>query len=233
MASTSTAIADLKSQWPNLNDLDRAKAVRDLKQSGASIRGLALQLPVGESTLRRLLKALEASAEDRILANNGKITTNELIRRATAAKHSDEVKQGEALSRKRTEAAIKASKTICNWLRSEGVTSNFGQQIVGEARRLLIEAEQSKRFPPGAVPPGTPVAEIILQSRPLRPKAEDEIQITLAFSKRLDNFRAAVGLHFAYYNLVRRHNTLRCTPAMAAGVERTFWTVADLVEACQ
>jgi transposase len=56
-------------------------------------------------------------------------------------------------------------------------------------------------------------------------------RLTLAFSKRLDNFRAAVGLHFAYYNFVRRHNTLRCTPAMAAGVEGTFWTVANLLEA--
>ncbi len=58
-------------------------------------------------------------------------------------------------------------------------------------------------------------------------------RLTLAFSKRLENFRAAVGLHFAYYNLVRRHNTLRCTPAMAAGVESTFWTVAELLEAVQ
>ncbi len=58
-------------------------------------------------------------------------------------------------------------------------------------------------------------------------------RLTLAFSKRLENFRAAVGLHFAYYNLVRRHNTLRCTPAMAAGVEGAFWTVADLLEAIQ
>ena len=58
-------------------------------------------------------------------------------------------------------------------------------------------------------------------------------RLTLAFSKRLENFRAAVGLHFAYYNLVRRHNTLRCTPAMAAGVESTFWTVADLLEAAK
>lgn len=39
------------------------------------------------------------------------------------------------------------------------------------------------------------------------------------------------GLHFAYYNLVRRHYTLRCTPAMAAGVSSGFWTVGDLVEA--
>ncbi|HUJ80112.1 MAG TPA: hypothetical protein VLY45_07350 [Nitrospiria bacterium] len=56
-------------------------------------------------------------------------------------------------------------------------------------------------------------------------------RLTYAFSKKRENFEAAVALHFAYYNLVKKHNTLRCTPAMAAGVERDFWTVGDLVEA--
>jgi IS1 family transposase len=56
-------------------------------------------------------------------------------------------------------------------------------------------------------------------------------RLTLAFSKKLENFEAAVGLHFAYYNLVKRHGSLRCTPAMAAGIERDFWSVGDLLEA--
>jgi IS1 family transposase len=56
-------------------------------------------------------------------------------------------------------------------------------------------------------------------------------RLTLAFSKKRENFEAAVALHFAYYNFVKRHNTLRCTPAMAAGVASSFWTVGDLVEA--
>ncbi len=56
-------------------------------------------------------------------------------------------------------------------------------------------------------------------------------RLTLAFSKKRENFEASVGLHFAYYNFVKRHNTLRCTPTMAAGVAQTFWTVGDLVEA--
>ncbi len=56
-------------------------------------------------------------------------------------------------------------------------------------------------------------------------------RLTYAFSKKLENFDAAVALHFAYYNFVKRHNTLRMTPAMAAGIERDFWTVSDLVEA--
>jgi IS1 family transposase len=56
-------------------------------------------------------------------------------------------------------------------------------------------------------------------------------RLTLAFSKKRENFVAAVGLHFAYYNFVKRHNTLRCTPAMAAGVAGSMWSVGDLVEA--
>jgi IS1 family transposase len=56
-------------------------------------------------------------------------------------------------------------------------------------------------------------------------------RLTYAFSKKLENFEAAVGLHFAYYNFVKRHNTLRVTPAMAAGIERDFWTVDTLLEA--
>jgi IS1 family transposase len=56
-------------------------------------------------------------------------------------------------------------------------------------------------------------------------------RLTYAFSKKLENFEAAVGLHFAYYNFVKRHSTLRTTPAMAAGIERDFWTVENLLEA--
>ena len=56
-------------------------------------------------------------------------------------------------------------------------------------------------------------------------------RLTYAFSKKKENFEAAVALHFAYYNFVKRHNTLRMTPAMAAGIERDFWTVGNLIEA--
>jgi len=56
-------------------------------------------------------------------------------------------------------------------------------------------------------------------------------RLTLAFSKKLENFEAAVSLHFAAYNFVRTHSSLKMTPAMAAGVERNFWSYGDLVEA--
>jgi IS1 family transposase len=56
-------------------------------------------------------------------------------------------------------------------------------------------------------------------------------RLTHAFSKKLENFEAAVALHFAYYSLVRTHGTLKMTPAMFAGIEKDWWTVEDLVEA--
>lgn len=56
-------------------------------------------------------------------------------------------------------------------------------------------------------------------------------RLTNAFSKKLDNFRAAVGLHFGYYNFVRVHKSLRMTPAMAGGVTDRQWTVEDLITA--
>ena len=55
-------------------------------------------------------------------------------------------------------------------------------------------------------------------------------RLTNAFSKKAENHRAAVGLHFAHYNFVRQHKTLRVTPAMAAGVSDRLWTLEELVE---
>jgi hypothetical protein len=57
-------------------------------------------------------------------------------------------------------------------------------------------------------------------------------RLTDAFSKKLENFKAVVALNFAYYNLVKTHGAIRYTPAQAAGVEASAWTVAELVERC-
>ena len=54
-------------------------------------------------------------------------------------------------------------------------------------------------------------------------------RLTNAFSKKVENLRAAVNLHFAHYNMVRVHSSLRCTPAMKAGVSRHVWSLAELV----
>jgi IS1 family transposase len=55
-------------------------------------------------------------------------------------------------------------------------------------------------------------------------------RLTNGFSKKVENLKAAVALHFCHYNFVRLHGTTRVTPAMAAGVEDRLWSLEALVE---
>jgi len=70
------------------------------------------------------------------------------------------------------------------------------------------------------------------QNHTLRMHCRRLIRLTNAFSKKFENFEAAVALNFAYYNFVKTHGALRMTPAMAAGIEKSHWTVAELVQRC-
>jgi IS1 family transposase len=54
-------------------------------------------------------------------------------------------------------------------------------------------------------------------------------RLTNAFSKKLDNHKAACALHFAYCNFCRIHKSLRVTPAMEAGLTDYTWTIAELL----
>lgn len=54
-------------------------------------------------------------------------------------------------------------------------------------------------------------------------------RLTNAFSKKLDNLKAAVALHFAHYNFCRIHQSLKSTPAMEAGVTTYLWSIRDLL----
>jgi hypothetical protein len=49
------------------------------------------------------------------------------------------------------------------------------------------------------------------------------------FSKKVANHEAPVALHFMHYNFCRIHQTLRCTPAMAAKVADHVWSVEEVV----
>ncbi len=54
-------------------------------------------------------------------------------------------------------------------------------------------------------------------------------RLTNAFSKKIENHVAMVALHIMHYNFVRIHQTLRISPAMAAGVTDHLWGISELV----
>lgn len=68
------------------------------------------------------------------------------------------------------------------------------------------------------------------QNLTIRMQVRRFTRLTNAFSKKLCNLKAALALHFAHYNFVRVHSTLRVAPAVAAGLERYTWSWAELLE---
>ena len=56
-------------------------------------------------------------------------------------------------------------------------------------------------------------------------------RLTNAFSRKRENLRSALALHFATYNFTWMHKGIRMTPAMAAGIVRKPWSVRDLLVA--
>lgn len=112
------------------------------------------------------------------------------------------------------------------------IIKTFGHTELAEQRRYsppeVIKVER-------AIVQGTPNVDLIStshvekQNHTLRMHCRRLSRLTNAFSKKLENFKAAVALHYAYYNFVKTHQTIRCTPAMEAGVTDSAWTVSDLV----
>ena len=126
----------------------------------------------------------------------------------------------------------------------EAVEEAFGGEVdYGQIVKVYKNpdaAEGQRRYSPGyvssvtrAVLSGAPerigTSIVERQNLTMRMHCRRLTRLTNAFSKRLDHFRAAVALHFAYYNFVKVHSAVRCTPAMALGVTPRLWTVEDLL----
>jgi hypothetical protein len=54
-------------------------------------------------------------------------------------------------------------------------------------------------------------------------------RLTNAFSRKVENLEHAVAIHYMHYNFARVHQTLRVTPALAAGVANRLWTLEEIV----
>ena len=114
------------------------------------------------------------------------------------------------------------------------IIKNYGnEQVINNRRYSAPEFVASEK----RTVIGWPDVELISTSYVERLNATTRLhmrrltRLTLAFSKKWENFEAAVGLHFAYYNCVKRHSTVRATPAVAASVTNRQWRMSDLVEA--
>jgi len=129
----------------------------------------------------------------------------------------------------------------------QAVESSFGSDIdyamlvktYGESPREGSEVRYSPAVCMGAkkeVMIGHPAIEHVStsyverQNLTMRMSMRRFTRLTNAFSKKVENHAAAVALHFMHYNFARIHQTLRVTPAMAAGVTDHVWEIGEIVD---
>jgi IS1 family transposase len=113
------------------------------------------------------------------------------------------------------------------------VVKSYEAEPIGPGRYSPPEVTKVEKNPVF----GQPVEELVTTSHAermnlsMRMMGRRYTRLTNAFSKKLEQHFNATALTLAAYNFVRQHKTIRCSPAMAAGVAETLWSVEDLVEA--
>src|SRR5271156_4050816 len=121
-----------------------------------------------------------------------------------------------------------------------GADVDYGQQIkyydaepVGAGRYSPPKVTYSERRTIAGTPDPDHISTSYIerQNLTMRMSMRRFTRLTNAFSKKLENLKAAVAVHFAYYNFVRIHQTLRVTPAMEAGLTDHIWELKELLAA--
>jgi IS1 family transposase len=111
--------------------------------------------------------------------------------------------------------------------------------------KMYAEADEpDKRYSPGQIVNALPIpvsgnpkpwlistSHIERQNLTIRMQLRRFTRLTNAFSKKLENLKAACSLHFAWYNFCRIHSSLRVTPAMQAGILSNPWEISALLGA--
>ena len=106
----------------------------------------------------------------------------------------------------------------------------YGTEPAGEARysppKCIGTRTEVKQGDPDPEHISTSYAE--RQNLNMRMGMRRFTRLTNAFSKKCENHEHALAIYFMHYNFVRIHQTLRCTPAMEAGVTDRLWSIEDM-----
>ncbi len=125
----------------------------------------------------------------------------------------------------------------------EAVEGAFGCEIdYAMLIKLYGDSQEEVRYSPSNIvgtrsevisgdpfPPMISTSYVERQNLTMRMSMRRFTRLTNGFSKKLENHMHAIALHYMYYNFVRIHQSLRCTPAMEAGISKTVWEIEDIV----
>lgn len=105
--------------------------------------------------------------------------------------------------------------------RDDGTDARYGPSECTGIRKRRVEGSPD--------PDHVSTSYIERQNLTMRMSMRRFTRLTNAFSKKVENHAHAVALHYMHYNFCRIHQSLRVTPAMAAGVTERLWEIADIV----
>lgn len=167
------ARAELKANWENLHDVDKAERIAQILAAGMSGRTLARSLGHSEALIRYLKPLQFATSEEKQLASGGKLSTAELLRNVKTRGEAEARKKEQVRSAQQAYLARQAQEEIVNWLASV-FAPGYAEQMIDEARSLLAEAEANGKLPKDKAPAGMSFSEIMSRCEPA-PLTSDEV----------------------------------------------------------
>lgn len=57
---------------------------------------------------------------------------------------------------------------------------------------------------------------------------DPDTRLTNGFSKKFENHMHMIAIYTIWHNFIRVHKTLKMSPAVAAGLSQTLWSMDDL-----
>ena len=112
------------------------------------------------------------------------------------------------------------------------IVKSYEAEPIGPGRYSPPHVVSAQRNPVAGDPAYHDISTSLIerQNLTMRMSMRRFTRLTNGFSKKVENLKAAVALHFAHYNFVRVHRTIRATPTMAAGITSSLWTLEELLE---
>ena len=104
-------------------------------------------------------------------------------------------------------------------------TGRYSPGVLQAATRVVVTGDPDRRH--------ISTSHVERQNLTMRMHMRRFTRLTNGFSKKIEMHAHSVALHFAYYNFCKIHQTLRITPAMAAGVSDHAWEIAELIQSVQ
>ncbi len=111
------------------------------------------------------------------------------------------------------------------------LVKHYGSEPEGQRRYNPAVCTGASKMPVSGNPDRKHISTSYIerQNLTMRMSMKRFARLSNGFSKKVENHRHSVALHYFYYNFVRIHSSLRVTPAMSAGVTDKLWSIEDMV----